>query len=281
MNQTTRIPFPLRALDWSVSLYTALLVLYPADYRRAYGAHMTQLFRDLARDAARCSGSAGLLSLWLMAGFDLLKSAVEERRRAPLRLTRAGLQRVLNLCLIAGGACFAIASYSQLQPYTHYVYRGLYQTSISFLYPAIVLLALGSAGLAWSVWHRASPLARLMTAAAWTGMVIICAALLGSALIPGDQDWSWHLAMLGLILHFAGLGLFGLINLRARLIGRWTALPALMGAAFFSLWLFGLTGSEPFGPQWGAFLIFAGLGLGYILIGVSLRRAARSRGITA
>ena len=277
MNRSNAPTLPTRLIDLAVTIYAASLVLYPAAYRRDYGALMVQAFRDCARDAARHSGGIGVVRWALWAGLDLLASAFAERRRAPVRMSPVAVRQGLLLCLIAGGACFAIAGYSQLQPFTHNSFRGVYQVAISFICPAFLLLALGLAGLVWSVWPLSSPVVRLMACAACTGMTVAFASLVVGALIPGDEGWVWHLGMIGFVLHFAALGLFGGLALRPRLMPRWNVVPHVMGLAFFILLAFGPAG-ETYGPQWGQFLTFAGFGLGYALMGFGLWRAFTRNG---
>jgi len=63
---------------WSTQLYRALLLVYPASFRRAYGDEMAHAFRDLCRDAQRTSGAGGVLALWPRALRDLLLAASAE-----------------------------------------------------------------------------------------------------------------------------------------------------------------------------------------------------------
>jgi len=62
----------------SAKLYKGLLVLYPSEHRREYGPPMAQAFRDLAHDAWRRGGHAGLLRLWLRVLPDLARTAADE-----------------------------------------------------------------------------------------------------------------------------------------------------------------------------------------------------------
>jgi hypothetical protein len=63
---------------WSARLYRALLLAFPAPFRRAYGDEMTRAFRDLCRDAWRTGGAKGVLALWPGALRDLLHAASSE-----------------------------------------------------------------------------------------------------------------------------------------------------------------------------------------------------------
>jgi hypothetical protein len=67
-----------RTAIWSARLYRALLLAYPASFRRAYGDEMARAFRDLCRDAWRTGGAGGVLALWPGALRDLLLAASAE-----------------------------------------------------------------------------------------------------------------------------------------------------------------------------------------------------------
>lgn len=59
-------------------LYRALLWLYPVSHRRAYGPLMTQMFRDLCREAYYTGGIRGVTRLCVHMVFDLARSALVE-----------------------------------------------------------------------------------------------------------------------------------------------------------------------------------------------------------
>src|SRR5258707_3053847 len=63
-------------------IYRALLLVYPAPFRREYGAQMAQVFHDACRDAQRRRGPHGLLALWLATLGDLAASAWAEWQAA-------------------------------------------------------------------------------------------------------------------------------------------------------------------------------------------------------
>jgi hypothetical protein len=76
--------------------YQALLWLYPARYRQAYGAAMAQLFRDLLREADTGEPGWGLARLWLRVLADTSRSAVAEHWAE----LRGGLLR--GICVFEG-----------------------------------------------------------------------------------------------------------------------------------------------------------------------------------
>lgn len=98
---------PTRVTPWgvrySVWVYQRLLIAYPQPFRREYGAQMVQAFRDCCREATATGGNAGLLRYWLIAFGDLIVSALAERRREELHMTRALWIRVGSLSAIIGG----------------------------------------------------------------------------------------------------------------------------------------------------------------------------------
>jgi hypothetical protein len=87
---------------WSVRLYRALLLAYPAPFRRAYGDEMARAFRDLCRDARRTGGAGSVFALWPGALRDLLLAAGAEHMGG---LTMLRLTLILSL---AAPALFAL-----------------------------------------------------------------------------------------------------------------------------------------------------------------------------
>ena len=68
----------------SSRIYRLLLQAYPGDFRREYGPHMEQVFRDACLKAYRQRGAAGLATLWLRIYYDLWKTSLEERMQAEI-----------------------------------------------------------------------------------------------------------------------------------------------------------------------------------------------------
>ena len=63
----------------SQRLYGLLLLAYPLEFRREYGPHMAQVFRDCERRERKLERVAGLPRLWLHVLADLSKTAPKER----------------------------------------------------------------------------------------------------------------------------------------------------------------------------------------------------------
>jgi len=87
----------------SAQMYQRLLVAYPQSFRRVYGAPMLQVFRDCCRDAASTGGTTSLLRYWLIAFGDLIMSALAERRREEVHMSRTSWIRLGSLAAIISG----------------------------------------------------------------------------------------------------------------------------------------------------------------------------------
>ncbi|OHB85524.1 MAG: hypothetical protein A2V98_17410 [Planctomycetes bacterium RBG_16_64_12] len=68
-----------RLVEVSVRMYRTLLRAYPAAFRRRYGMEMTQVFRDMAKAAARRRGALGLIALWFRVVPDLVLTVAVEQ----------------------------------------------------------------------------------------------------------------------------------------------------------------------------------------------------------
>src|SRR5205814_1118085 len=65
----------------SERLYRVLLLAYPTEFRRAYRREMIQTFRDCCHEAIHQRGQWGVLRLWGLVLYDLVKSAFTEHVR--------------------------------------------------------------------------------------------------------------------------------------------------------------------------------------------------------
>ncbi|MDQ5852090.1 MAG: sugar transferase [Chloroflexota bacterium] len=68
-----------RVLSVSERVYRLLLVAYPAEFRRIYGPHMAQVFRDCCREAHARRSTRGVIELWMHTLRDLAATAPRER----------------------------------------------------------------------------------------------------------------------------------------------------------------------------------------------------------
>ena len=66
------------SLRVSQRLYAFVLKAYPAEFRREYGPHMAQVFRDCHCAAENCDRPVVLMQFWLVTLLDLIKTAPKE-----------------------------------------------------------------------------------------------------------------------------------------------------------------------------------------------------------
>jgi hypothetical protein len=69
-----------RARSASEKIYEVMLLAYPKEFRREYGPHMAQAFRDLCREERR-GGRLPLIKLWVRTFLDLAATAFVERSK--------------------------------------------------------------------------------------------------------------------------------------------------------------------------------------------------------
>jgi len=91
-------------------VFTALLHLYPAGFRRDYAGELTLLFVDMYR-AASAQGMRALVSLWLAVLPDLLSSALRERIRTMFNVkwSSVPIQKWGGLASFLVGVAFIVA----------------------------------------------------------------------------------------------------------------------------------------------------------------------------
>jgi hypothetical protein len=95
----------------SASVYRRLFILYPRAFQQDCADDMAQVFTDLARDAHRRVGAAGVFAVWGHALADLLVTALAERGTQMDGATwqrLGGLSLMVGSCL--GGAVYVIHS---------------------------------------------------------------------------------------------------------------------------------------------------------------------------
>ena len=125
---------------WSTWLYRALLLVYPASFRRAYGDEMACAFRDLCRDAWRTGGARGVLALWPGALRDLLLAASAEH---------VGGLTMLRLTLILSSAAPALFVLDNL---VYMVWAVSFGDPPDFMTNAAIYGFIGWLGLAVVAW---------------------------------------------------------------------------------------------------------------------------------
>lgn len=226
----------------STAAYRLLLAFYPARFRREYGPHMMQVFRDCCLNAYRQSGLTGMLSLWALTLFDWFKTVIEEQFNRGTEMTGAKFIRLSGWALMLA-ALLLVAGFGIGRGETAYFDPlggpdAFYEYGQLVLIPTSLLLyTLGMLGLR----------ARYAGPSGWlgkTGLTIAAIAgglsFLGSmplfALIeqePWVDGW-WYLTFGSMLVMLVGLSLFGIAALQTRPLPRWNALP-LLTAIWFPL----------------------------------------------
>lgn len=264
MRPTTNTPL----IVVSERLYCALLIFYPAAHRREYGVLMVQVFQDVTRETYHRQGAAGMLLWWCTTLLDLTLTAFEERRKVRFVFSKTQFMHMSGLLLMIGGAFWALAAFSQLQPGDHYTYYGVYQVLLWLLAPGFLLVGLGCIGLAlrYKTAHG--------TAGQWTLVLTGLGALVMAVGVVGTQiqDSLWNIWMAGGLLHALALTAFGLLQLRRPTLPVFRALPLQIAAG----WLVLMTDFVNSFPRSTAnlltFFLFFGMGLAWLAIGQAVHR---------
>jgi hypothetical protein len=215
----------------SVRAYRVLLVAYPARFRREYGPHMVQVFRDSCRQASRQGGTNGLVRLWRITLLDCLRSAFEQHTNHEARVSGSQFVKLSGFAFITGSFYFVLAALASQDPIIFYA-----------LWPTTLLLATGMLGLRVRYREIAGGFGRnilligvIGTVLLW--VVVACQLLVTSRVLPAS---GFFLALKSLyVLPFAapailllGLGLFGLAAVRRRPRAPLNWLPVLAGIGF-------------------------------------------------
>jgi hypothetical protein len=262
---------PLIAL--SARVYRALLVLYPAEYRREYGWLMAQVFRDVCRESYQQNGALGVMGWWCATLFDLALTAFEQRRKVRFGMSKAALIRMSGLIFMAGGLCGALAAFSQLQPGSHYSYYGVYQLAISLLAPYYLLVGLGGFCVVLYFGEAAKASAIAQAALLGTGIGALI-TVIGLALTPANEQF-WLVFMIGFITHALATLVFGFLHWRAPSVPVSRLLPLAAGVLPLIV-LSGVLNNDGSGPNWGLFICLIGMGLVWMLIGYELHLHLRN-----
>jgi len=90
----------------SVNVYRTLLIAYPTKFQQEYGSHMSQVFRDCCLRSFRQNGKSGMLNLWAITLFDLLRSSIEEHLQKETFMTKSKFIRLSGWSLMLGAVTF-------------------------------------------------------------------------------------------------------------------------------------------------------------------------------
>ena len=266
----------------SIRIYRLLLNAYPSEFRREYGPHMLQLFRDCSLRVYQRRGSTGLFSLWTSTLFDLFSTVVEEHLHRETNMTKEKFIRLSGWGLILA-AVTLVAGFGIGGGETSYSdplggRDGFYEYSQLILIPASMLLfTIGMIGLRIRFSQDSGRLGNigLVIAIAGGGLAFLTSIPLFALWVVYEGIW-WVAWISSMLVLFTGLFLFGIDAIRKKPFPRWNAVPLLTGIWFPALGLMaillnqlGLDTSSGNGDfLWMISLIFVVIGtlvLGYLL----------------
>jgi hypothetical protein len=233
MKNLTNDPSPVAL---SISLYGMLLAAYPTGFRHEYGPHMAQVFRDCCLRSYRQAGYPGMLNLWIFTLIDYIKTVFEEHMQRGMNMYKSTFIRLSGLALALGAVTNMISwliSIRDVPEYNpnNYLSRpiDLYlEYVIAILLPVtFLLLMVGMIGLFLRYRKDTNGFGNFGLILGVLGGVINFGAAI--PLFTNGPDWSWTVWMVGTLLYFLGLVVFGIAAVRDKLLPRWNALPILTG----------------------------------------------------
>lgn len=183
---------PIWLVHGSVALYRALLLLYPARFRNAYGAQMAQVFRASCGRASREGGPAALAWLWLRTLGDLLVTVIAERYEEDIVMEGRSLNRAAGLAGLIGGALLLIYALLDVVAWVSPEYQRTFENPFD---PVLYMVT----------WAQT-----LLVPLSWACVIV---GLLGlyALLARRRGAWVWLAGALALV--GAGLGFIGSLSL--------------------------------------------------------------------
>lgn len=274
----------------SVSVYRVLLAFYPARFKRDYGPHMAQVFRDSCLKTYYQGGPRGLLSLWALTLFDWFKTVIEEQMNRGTEMTHNKFVRLSGWAMVLAAVILLFSFLPEADqildslnqtfglPATS-AQHGLYQIISagvrSLIFPAaILLITLGLCGLYIRHAVQTGNSAKISLGLGIAGGVVSLVISVG--IVMGIQNVR-PLMNISMAFMFAGLFVFGLAALRSRPMPRGNGLPALAGfwwpllviQAYVYPQLIQRLGSQV--PLWFSFTIFLLMSMGLATLGYVLQ----------
>ncbi|MCB9451393.1 MAG: hypothetical protein H6672_08125 [Anaerolineaceae bacterium] len=261
----------------SERIYRILLVLYPPAYRREYGPLMVQFFRDVSRERYHQQGFVGVALWWCMTLLDLTYTVIEQRRKVNFTMSKSTLAQSAGMLLVVGGWGSIGAAFSQLQPGDHTTYTGLYQALTLLFVPSFLFVGLGCIGLGLRYDESLGAVGQWMLFLSGIGAVVMA---LGGVVTAFDASLR-GVYLSGGILHGAALTAFGLFHVWKPILPIFRALPLQLASGLLLLLLDILqTGSGTLNHAL-AFLLFLGVGLVWLAIGLAVNRQPRDTTLVA
>lgn len=284
------IPSDPYLVSLSASVYRVLLAFYPARFKRDYGPHMAQVFRDSCLKTNRQSGPRGMLSLWALTLFDWFKTVIEEQMNRGTEMTRNKFIRLSGWAMVLAAVILLLSFLPEAdqfldglyqtfgQPATaaqHELFQSITTGMRSLLFPAAILfITLGLFGLYIRYGVQTGNSAKMSLGMGIAGGVVSLA--ISAGIIMGIQNVR-PLMNISMAFMFAGLFVFGLAALRSRPMPRGNGLPALAGfwwpylviQSYVYPQFIQRLGSQV--PLWFSFTIFSLMSIGLATLGYVLQ----------
>lgn len=268
---------PTRWIALSARIYRALLVLYPADYRREYGRLMLQYFRDVSCDRYYRHGIIGVALWWCTTLFDLTFTVIEQRRKVKFIMSKSTFAQLTGSLLVIGGLFGVGAAFSQFQPGDHSAYTGIYQLLTFLFVPGFLFIGLGCIGLGLRYDWPLGITGRWTLYLSGAGALVMALGGVVSAI----NESLWNVYFGGGVLHVAALIAFGLLHVWKPTLPIFRALPLQLALGVLILLLGVLrTDSEAINNML-SFLLFLGMGLVWLAIGMAVNRQQRDAALVA
>ena len=211
----------------SEKVYQALLATYPTKFRKEYGPHMLQVFRDCCLRTFRQGGTNAMFRLWAVTLFDLIQSVVSEHAHKEIEMKKEMKPRDIRLAgwaLMVGSVVFVLGMFTGAD--TWYVMIAL----VSLI--GMPLLAFGLLGLRRRYGDQAGGFGKnILLIGAVLGSLMSIIGYIGEVGSFGrGDDEIWVLILAGPIVLFACLALFGMVALFKKPLPRWNMVPIIAGA---------------------------------------------------
>jgi hypothetical protein len=307
-----------KTLRLSRRVYEGLLVAYPGRFRALYGEEMADLFEEACRERLERGGTRALIHVWTGTLADLAVNSAAERARVP---SAPSVTRSCGLLSVTGGLIATVCGV--VLPWTLSERAGWTSVVIFWELVAMLLLAGGAVGLAALAFPRGKrggrPARRsrirglscpglrqgaTVVGTVLAGLAMLAAAVLLVAYLPsgefviggseGVPSGSLPETVLRAFGYLAAFGLpassmlLGIAFWRSDALGRWRALPAVVGAltclapavgtaAAHAIWAF-----IPAAEALGAFALVGApqisIGVGWTALGLLLLTLGEGNG---
>ena len=262
------------SVQLSVRLYQLFLIVYPKSFRREYGPHMLQVFRDYSIHTYDRRGPSGMLSLWALTLLDLLRSTVEQHLQRETFMSKNTLIHLSGWALGIGGVAFGIGFIFliYLETFGGWPVRGMLETLLILMFfIGPIGVGLGLLGIRARFGDSAGVLGRNL---------LLLGAIIGtSAVLVGDllqffanqDDPGFGIFSAGMFIIFVCLGLYGLLALWRKPQPRWNGLAAVAG---FPISLLGVIVAVYDGPNTSDqvftipfVVLFVAMGVALVMLG--------------